>query len=79
MRTGGSGREQSWLVRHAGLVLTMMAALGCGQAGDAIDRKLTEEARKSLFQKKVDVKNRPAARSRAGSQGLKAQGKQPSS
>jgi hypothetical protein len=79
MRTGGSGRRQSWHVRHAGLVLTMMAWLGwgCGQAGDAIDGKLTEEARKSLFQKKVDVKNRPAASSRSGSPGLKAQGKRP--
>jgi len=78
MSTGGSRRKRSWHVRHA-LVLSMIAWLGCGQAGDAIDGKLTEEARKSLFQKKVDVKNRPAASSRAGSPGLKAQGKGPSS
>jgi hypothetical protein len=33
---------------------------GCGSSG-VTDAKLTDEARKSVFQKKVDVQNRPAS------------------
>jgi hypothetical protein len=45
---------------------------GCGRSGDAIQGELPEEARKSLFQKKMDVKDRSPVKSLVGKQGTKA-------
>ena len=53
--------------------------LGCDRSSDVIHGELSEAARKSLFQKKVDVQDRSVGKSRVRNQGAKAPGQRPSS
>ena len=67
------------LLVHAVLTLIFTGWLGCDRSRDVVEGELPEAARKSLFQKKADVRNRSAGKSRVGNQGTKAPGQRPSS
>jgi hypothetical protein len=76
MRPGGSSRRGlPWLV-CSGLGLMAAAWSGCGGSSERV-AQLSEEARKSVFQKKVDVTDRSAASARAAKSTLKGRGGRP--
>jgi hypothetical protein len=79
MRADFSRRKRFRLLVHAALTLIFTVWLGCDRSRDVIQRELPEAARKSLFQKKVDVQNRSVGKSRVRNQGAKAPGQRPSS
>ncbi len=79
MRAVCSGRQRFRLLVHAALTLICTVWLGCGRSGDVGEGELPEAARKTLFQKKMDVQNRSTGKSRVGNQGAKAPGQRPSS
>ncbi len=79
MRANFSRRKRFRLLVHAALTLIFTVWLGCGRSRDVVEGELPEAARKTLFQKKVDVQNRSARKSRAGNQRTKAPGQRPSS
>ena len=79
MRADFSRRKRSRLLVRAALTLIFTVWLGCGRSRDVVEGELPEAARKSLFQKKVDVQNRSAGKSRVGKQGTKAPGQRPPS
>src|SRR5208283_6054239 len=66
MRADSSGRKRFRLLVHAALTLIFTAALGCGRSRDVVEGELPEAARKFLVQKKADVQNRSAGKSRVG-------------
>jgi hypothetical protein len=79
MRAEFSNRKLLRLLPHAALILVFTVWMGCDRSGDAIQGELPDAARKSLFQKKMDVKDRSPGKSRVGKQGTKATGQQPPS
>jgi len=79
MRADFSRRKRFRLLLHAALTLIFTVWLGCDGSRDVVEGELPEAARKLLFQKKVDVRNRSAGKSRVGNQGTKAPGQRPSS
>jgi hypothetical protein len=79
MRADFSRRKRFRLLVHAALTLIFTVWLGCGRSRDVVEGELPEAARKSLFQKKVDVQNRSVGKSRVRNQGAKAPGQRPSS
>ncbi len=79
MRANFSRRKRFRLLVHAALTLIFTVWLGCGRSGDVVEGELPAAARKTLFQKKMDVQNRPTGKSHGGNQGTKAPGQRPSS
>ncbi len=74
MRADFSGRKRFRILVHAALTLIFTVWLGCGRSSDVVQGELPEAARKTLFQKKMDVQNRSTGKSRVGNQGAKAPG-----
>ena len=70
-----NGKRLRRLLRSA-IFLILAVSPGCGGSGDAVQGELPEAARKSLFQKKMDVQNRAPVKSRVGKQRTKAPGQQ---
>ncbi len=79
MRADSSRRKRFRLLVHAALTLIFTVWLGCDRSRDVMQGELSEAARKSLFQKKVDVQDRSVGKSRVRNQGAKAPGQRPSS
>ena len=79
MRADFSRRKRFRLLLHAALALIFTVWLGCDRLRDVIQGELPEAARKSLFQKKVDVQDRSVGKSRVRNQVAKAPGQRPSS
>jgi hypothetical protein len=79
MRSDYSNGKRLRRLLRAALSFIFVVSPGCGRSGDAIQGELPEAARKSLFQKKMDVQNRAPVKSRVGKQGTKAPGQQPPS
>ena len=79
MRADFSRRKRFRLLVHAALTLIFTVWLSCDRSRDVIQGELSEAARKSLFQKKMDVKNRSVGKSRVRNQVAKAPGQRPSS
>jgi hypothetical protein len=55
------GKRRDHRTRTA-LFGSLVLCLGCGGSTGTIDGQLSEKARESVFQKKVDLKNRPGTR-----------------
>jgi hypothetical protein len=79
MRADSSIPKRFRLLVHAALTLVFTVWMGCGRSGDVVEGDLSEAARKTLLQKKMDVQNRSTGKSRVGNQGAKAPGPRPSS
>jgi hypothetical protein len=45
----------------SGVLMAAGASSGCGRPPETIDRELSETARETVFQKRIDVKNRSPA------------------
>ena len=74
-----STRALLWLIPDALLAVILTLFLGCGQSGDVVQGELSEAARKSLIQKKVDVQDSARGKSRPGKQAPKTPAQRPSS
>jgi hypothetical protein len=79
MRLDFSNGKRLRRLLRAAIALIFAVSPGCGRSGDAVQGELPEAARKSLFQKKMDVQNRVPLKSRVGKHGTKAPGQLPPS
>ena len=79
MREDSSRGRRFRLLVHAAMTLVLTVWLGCSRSGDVVEGELPEAAKRTLFQKKVDVKDRSVGKSRVRKQAVKAPGQRPSS